>query len=38
MKLLLVGDIQFHVTNLEINHSSPETFDSDTVTLTFKDV
>jgi hypothetical protein len=36
-KILLVEDIQFHVANREIHHSSPEIFDSDTVTLTFKD-
>jgi hypothetical protein len=36
-KLLLVEDIQFHVANREINHSSPQIFDSDTVTITFKD-
>jgi hypothetical protein len=36
-KLLLVEDIQFHVSNREINHSSDEIFSSDTVTVTFKD-
>jgi hypothetical protein len=36
-KLLLVEDIQFHIANRETNHSSPEIFDNDTVTITFKD-
>jgi hypothetical protein len=36
-KLLLLEDIQFHVANREINHGSPEIFDSDTVIITFKD-
>jgi hypothetical protein len=36
-KLLLLEDIQFHVANREINHGSPEIFESDTVTITFKD-
>jgi hypothetical protein len=36
-KLLLLEDIQFHIANREISHSSPEIFDSDTVTVTFKD-
>jgi hypothetical protein len=36
-KLLLVEDIQFHINNREINHHSPQIFDSDTVTITFRD-
>jgi hypothetical protein len=36
-KLLLLEDIQFHTDNREISHSSPEIFDCDTVTITFKD-
>jgi hypothetical protein len=36
-KLLLLEDIQFYIANREISHSSPEIFDSDTVTVTFRD-
>jgi hypothetical protein len=36
-KILLLEDIQFHITNGELRHRSPEIFDSDTVTVTFKD-
>jgi hypothetical protein len=36
-KLLLLEDIQFHVENREISHSSPKIFDCDTITITFKD-